>query len=311
MSARVLLGAAARFAAFAGLACAVSSCSKSKSAQSGPVTIGSVTLPAPIASGLPIEPKLVSDAVNPKGEAAYAGPTGTISGVVTATGDEAPVMNEALSKIPADCVGAKATYGKLFREGMMRGLADVVIGVTGYTGYLAEEQPTQPIDAAGCAWDARTYVITFGQSLAVSSKDSRTYVPDLLGATTPHAQLVALPRGAAIQLYPEHVGHFGLTDSMHLFMYADVMVVKFPTHAVTAIDGHYAVHHVPVGKVTVSAFLPSTQGHAERQVEVHSGETVEVNFDMAFDLKAWQVKHPGPENASRVTPAPSGSAPKP
>ena len=61
-----------------------------------PVAVGSVSLPAPIASSLPIDPKIVSAAVNAKGEAPYTGATGTISGVVTVTGDPAPDMPEVI-----------------------------------------------------------------------------------------------------------------------------------------------------------------------------------------------------------------------
>jgi hypothetical protein len=266
-----------------------------------PVTVGSARLPAPIASSLPIDPKIVSAAVNAKGEAPYAGATGTIGGLVTVTGDPAPDMPEALAGIPADCAAAKETYGKLFREGTGRGLADVVVGVTGYSGYLPEESPGQAADANGCAWNARTYVLTFGQSLDVRSRDSRPYVPDLMGAKL-KAQLVALPRGDAIHLYPEQPGRYQLTDSMRLFMLAEVLVVKFPTHAVTGLDGRYVIPHVPVGKVKVSALLPATMVQSEKEVEVHAGELVEVPLTLAFDRKAWDARRGG-------TPAPATSKP--
>ncbi len=107
-----------------------------------PVVVGSVRLPAPIASSLPSDPRLVSAAVNPKGEAPYTGPTGTIGGIITVTGDEAPAMPEITAKIPADCETAKDTYGKLFREGPGRGLADVVVERLPVTsGLRARTQP--------------------------------------------------------------------------------------------------------------------------------------------------------------------------
>ncbi|HEY3253612.1 MAG TPA: hypothetical protein VGJ91_06675 [Polyangiaceae bacterium] len=268
-----------------------------------PVTVGSVSLPAPIASSLPIDPKIVSAAVNSKGEAPYTGPTGTISGVISVTGDPAPDMPEVTAGIPADCASAKETYGKLFREGAGRGLADAVVGVTGYSGYVPEEIPGQFADANGCAWNARTYVLTFGQSLDVRSRDSRPYVPDLMGAKL-KAQLVALPRGDAIHLYPEQPGRYQLTDSMRLFMLAEVLVVKFPTHAVTGLDGHYVIPRIPVGKVKVSALLPATMQQIEKEVEVHAGELVDVPLSIAFDRKAWDARRSG-----SAAPAPATSKP--
>ncbi|HTA89657.1 MAG TPA: carboxypeptidase-like regulatory domain-containing protein [Polyangiaceae bacterium] len=270
---------------------------KGKSGGSGPVVVGSTSLPAPVASSLPIDPKVVSAVVNPKGEAPYSGPTGTIRGIVTATGDEPPAQDEMLARIPADCVAAKGFYGKLFREGPGRTLGDVVIGVTGYEGYVPEETTSQAADGAGCAWNSRTYVLTFGQGLDVRSRDSRPYVPDLIGAHL-EAQLVALPRGSAIHLYPEHPGRFELTDSMRLFMFAEVIVVKFPTHAVTGVDGQFVVPRVPVGKVTVSALLPVTLAQVSKDVEVHAGESVDVKFELPFDRAAWEATRNGIRSAA-------------
>jgi len=287
-------------------ALALSGC-KGKS-NSGAVSVGSAKLPAPIASSLPIDPKIVSEVVNAKGEPPYTGPTGTISGLVTVSGDPAPDIPEILASIPTDCESAKDVYGKLFREGAGRGLADVVVGVTGYSGYLPEETPSQFADASGCAWSSRTYVLTYGQSLDVRSRDSRPYVPDLLGAKL-KAQLVALPRGDAIPLYPEHPGRYQLTDSMRIFMLAEVLVVKFPTHAVTGLDGRYVIPHVPVGKVKVSALLPATMVQDEKEVEVHAGELVEVPLTLAFDRKAWDARRTGTAAPSPAAPAPATSKP--
>jgi hypothetical protein len=217
------------------------------------------------------------------------------------------VIPEALAAIPADCASAKETYGKLFREGPGRGLADVVVGVTGYPGYVPEERAAEIADANGCAWSARTYVLTFGQTLDVRSRDSRAYVPDLMGARL-KAQLVALPRGDAIHLYPERPGRYQLTDSMRLFMLAEVLVVKFPTHAVTGLDGHFSIPRVPVGKVKVSALLPATMAQVEKEVEVHAGELVEVKLVLNFDRKAWDAQRTGAPPAPAASAAPTTSA---
>lgn len=265
-----------------------------------PVTVGSAKLPAPIASSLPIDPKLVSAAVNPKGEPPYTGPTGTIRGLITVSGDSAPDMPEVTASIPSDCASAKEVYGKLFREGPDRALADVIVGVTGYSGYLPEDAPAVIADANGCAWNSRTYVLTFGQTLDVRSRDSRPYVPDLMGAKL-KAQLVAVPRGDAIHLYPEQPGRYQLTDSMRLFMLAEVIVVKFPTHAVTGVDGRYVIPRVPVGKVKVSALLPATMVQEEKEVEVHAGEAVDVPLTLAFDRKDWDSRRAGSATPATAT----------
>ncbi len=85
-------------------------------------------------------------------------------------------------------------------------------------------------------------------------------------------------------------------------MLAEVLVGKFPTHAVTGLDGHYVIPHVPVGKVKVSALLPATMAQSEKEVEVHAGELVDVPLTLPFDRKAWDARRSG-------SPAPATSKP--
>src|SRR5688572_19516322 len=56
---------------------------------------------APVASGLPGAAERVSKAVNPENLPVYTGPTGGVRGLVTATGDQAPVAHAHLEKIKA------------------------------------------------------------------------------------------------------------------------------------------------------------------------------------------------------------------
>ena len=180
---------------------------------------------APVASGLPLAPELVSKVVNPQNQPVYAGPTGSVRGVVTATGDQAPVTKEHLAKIKGPCPEGRVAYERLFREGMMRSLADVLVAVTGYTGYVPEKEPKVLVAARGCAFSTRTVAMTFGQSLDVVSKDGEAYVPTLLGSRM-DAQLLALPGGVPSTLYPPQPGHYFLSDSIKVFMLADVFVVR-------------------------------------------------------------------------------------
>jgi hypothetical protein len=129
------------------------------------------------------------------------------------------------------------------------------------------------------------------------------------------AELVAVAHGSPVELWPERVGRYELTDSMRLFMRANVLVVKFSTHDVTGLDGHYAVHHVPAGKVKVSALLPATMAQVEREVELHEGETLDVNFELPFDAQKWEASRTGrpvPSAVPSALPAPSAKpAPRP
>jgi hypothetical protein len=286
---------------------------KAGQAPSGAATgSASVFKPAaPVASGLPGVPELVSKVVNPQNEPAYSGPTGAVSGVVSATGDLAPLATAHVAQIKGACPEARELYGHIFREGMLRSLADVLVAVTGYSGYVPAKEPKQTVAARGCAYNTRTIALTFGQTLDVVSKDGEGYAPNLLGAHM-RAQLLALPGGAPSTLYPPEPGHYVLTDDLKVFMLADVFVLKYSTHDVTSLDGRYQIKGIPVGKARISALLPGTQAVVEKDIEIKAGETLNLSLELAFDAKAFAAAAAAAAAASAsasAAPAPS-AAPK-
>lgn len=240
---------------------------------------------APVASSLPISPEVVSKVVNPRNQPEYQGPTGTVKGLVLATGDQAPETKHHVEKIKGACPEAREVYARLFREGMMRSLADVLVAVTGYQGYVPERKPKVVVAARGCAFSTRTVAMTFGQTLDIVSKDGEAYVPTLLGSRM-DAQLLALPGGAPSTVYPQQPGHYFLSDSIKVFMLADVFVVKYPTHDVTSLDGRFEITGIPVGKARISAMLPATRAVVEQDIEIKEGAPLELTLSLPFDAKS-------------------------
>jgi hypothetical protein len=245
----------------------------------------------PLASGIPVPVAKVESVLNPDHVPPYSGPTATLEGVVTMTGD--PVAKRDLD-IPFACGEAYATYGKAVREGTGRTLADVMITVTGYDGFVPAKSDDQPIKIHGCAYDRRTVVMTYGQHLEVSNTDSKeSYLPKLVGAEMP-AQMAAMPHGDPVKLYPLKPAHYLLADdAKHGWMSADVFVLKFATHAVTGLDGRYRIQGIPPGKVKVSMYAPvvDVQLHPdfgieavtqEREIELKPGETTNVDFALPY-----------------------------
>lgn len=241
---------------------------------------------APVASGLPAGLEAISRVVNPENAAAYSGPTGKVRGVVTGAGDLPPAATEHLARIKGACPEAREMYSHLFREGMLRSLGDVLVAVTGYSGYVPARQAEQTVAARGCAFSTRTIALTFGQTIGVVSKDGEGYVPNLLGSGM-QAQLLALPGGAPSTLYPPEPGHYVLTDDIKVFMLADVFVLKYATHDVTSIDGRYEIGGIPVGQARISALLPATHVVVEKDIEIKADEVLEVPLELAFDAKAY------------------------
>lgn len=220
-------------------------------------------------------------------QALYQGPVGAVEGTLTMTGDTAPEMIPYIDKIPPDCAIAANTYGKLFREGTGRTVADVLVAVTGYKGYLRAKSDHVDLAARDCAWERKTLAVTFGQRIDVKSKDARPYIPQLLGSP-PSALLVAVPGGDAVPVFPQEPGHYVLIDSMRLYSKADVFVVRYPTTDITGENGRYRIEGIPVGPITVSALLPLTNSTASKQVTVSANETVRVDLALAFDKASFQ-----------------------
>jgi hypothetical protein len=230
----------------------------------------------------------IEAALNPGHEKPYSGPIGTVRGVLHVAGDPAPELPEVLADIAKSkdkCEAARAFYGKLFREGPGRELADALVAVTNYKGFVPPRGDAKVVTARGCTFESRTIAMSFGQRLEVKNRGSEAVVPSLSG--TPQAALVvAFPGGDSVKLFPTHPGEFLLQDQTHPFATAHVFVLKYPTTAVTGIDGTFEIADIPAGDAVVSAYLPTTQGRASAPVKVVAGEVTKVDLTIQFDAKA-------------------------
>jgi hypothetical protein len=279
--------------------------------EAGLVMLPVVEVPSdagPLATSIPVPVSKIDGVLNPNHLAPYAGPKGAVEGVVRVSGD-APMKRNLT--IPFECSEAYATYEKAFREGNGRTLADAMVAVTGYEGYIPPQAEAYPISIHGCAYDRRTVVLTYGQRIEVTNRDPKqTYLPQLEGSTTP-AQLIAMPKGDAVKLYPLEVGHYALREGMKgtAWMYADVFVLQYSTHAVTGLDGRYRIAGIPAGKVKVSIYVPSIDADLhpdtgiaassiEKEIEIKDGETTKL--DIEFPYKVPKTPPAKPKPASTV-----------
>lgn len=238
-----------------------------------------------VAATLPPAEK-VQGVVNPKKRAAYTGPVGGVRGLITVSGDLAPDLPEVIAKIEDSCAESRSVYGKVFREGPGRSLADVLVAVTGYDGYVPSEKPDVVVHAKGCAFHTRTVAMTFGQRLVIQGEDNRPYVPEILGQPQP-AQLFVLPTMPRVSIAPQNPGLFKLVDSMRLFSVAELYVLPYRTVAVTGLDGHFEIQGIPAGPVRIDALLPQTSGVTGRDLVIEPGKTLDINLQIAFDRSAW------------------------
>jgi hypothetical protein len=295
-------------------AIAASGCNSSSStnptalADSAAPTASASAAPTDSSIGIPKSEAEVAKVVNPSHLPPYAGPTATVRGRVTIKGDAPPDVPFA---VEPQCTSARAMYGSLFRVGAQGELADAMVAVTGYTGYVPAPSGVRSIKVGGCAFDTRTVVATFGQRIEVSNVDAATeYMPYLDGAPF-RAMIVALPKGRPVQLFPLQPGHYLLRDVMpHPFEIADVFVVPYPTFDVTQVDGRYTVAGVPVGKARIDAFLPVINKSVGKDVELVEGLN-DIDLELTYE-KATDKPVPVPSAiwGDRQAPQPPASGPQ-
>lgn len=256
--------------------------------------------------GVPYPPQEIGKVVNPKGEPKYSGPTGTLRGTVKITGDASPTLEVRMPT--GACRGeAVATHGKLFRTGQNGTLADALVAVTGYRGYVPPSSEVAKLTIHSCSYARRTLVATYGQRVEVSNLDKlESYMPFLDGAPS-KAMIVAVPGGDPVRMYPHQPGHYLLRDNLpNPHLTADVFVLAYSTHDVTGLDGKYEIKGIPVGPVNVNAMLPSTGKSVGERVEIKEGDNT-LDLTLTFDAAKDKPKKgtSGDVTASIPPPAPS------
>jgi hypothetical protein len=270
----------------------------SKSAPSNPVAIAvsasatSSTRATSTSNRAPVAPASAVQAVlNPEGLPAYTGAVGSLEGTIYVEGPAAPDLQLDFS----GCPQAKAMHGFQFRaqpaasDASKRVLADAVVGITGYVGYVVPEtRPAVQLTAKDCMLSARTAVLTFGQQLDVKNIDvgeTHTYYAFELSGSPTAALRVATSGSDAIPLYPQHPGNDRLVEKMGRgFMTADVIVVPTPLHAVSDALGHYRIDGIPIGKLDAHAMHPSVRMRGvDAPVEILAGTATNLDMTIRFE----------------------------
>ncbi len=267
------------------------------------------------ANATPFPSASVAAFVNPAHLPPYVGPTGSVEGTVTLTGDPSPdTKNRDYSKCPA----AEGTYKKLFREGVplpdgSRPVADVLVAVTGYTGeFLPEQKRDRIATIESCALGSRTIDMTMGQRLNIFNKTpTKVFAPAFMQTPTPSVMMAA-PGADPVSLYPPAPGLYTLYDrfgSGSGYLTGEVYVLAQPLHAVTDLAGHYRIDGVPVskygGKLTVNARLGVIQQEVSKPFEVKADLVQTVDLQLNY-----KAPTPAPAISAPVgsPPAPSSSA---
>lgn len=221
-------------------------------------------------------------ALNPKGLPPYSGPVGAIRGKVTISGDPPPLVPEMLAKLPENaCPRAHELHRKAYRQGEGRSLADVLVTVTEYPGYLPPRGEAVRVEIKGCAFDGRILAMTFGQRLDVFNLDAQAYMPRLVGTPT-YALRVAMPGGSPVPIFAPQPGQYMLIDQTRQYIRADLFVLNYPTFDLTGLDGEFEIGGIPVGDVNVTAYAPALGKVVDQRVRVDAGASKTLAFEIVF-----------------------------
>lgn len=233
---------------------------------------------------MPRQKSEVDAVINKSKREPYAGATGTLSGRITMKGDPAPSTSWVY---PEDCAEAAGTYGRAFRVGQDSALADALVTVTGYEGFVPAKGPALSVKINGCAFEKRTYAMAFGQRLEVSNTDLKGSFMPVLDPSEYRAMNIALPKGAPVKIYAYQPGiNYVLRDIQGKeFMQSDVFVLKFATLDTTGLDGRYKISGIPVGKVQVNALLPVIDKSKQQDFEIKEGDNT-LDLELSYDAKA-------------------------
>jgi hypothetical protein len=214
---------------------------------------------------------------------------GAVRGVVKVSGDPAPLMAEMVAKLPREgCPRAQELERNLFRQGVDQTLADVLVTVTEYPGYLKPKTDVVRVEAKGCAFDAKLIALVYGQRLDVFNLDNQAYMPRLVGIPT-YALRVAMPGGGPVPIIPPHAGRYMLIDETREYMRSEVYVLNYPTFDVTGLDGEFEITGIPSGSVRVTAFSPALGKVSDQRVEIQAGVTSKVSFELAFSQAQYEA----------------------
>jgi hypothetical protein len=248
-------------------------------------------------------------AVNAEHKKPYVGPKGTLRGTIRIEGDAPP---DTKLKFPATCTESSSTFGKLFRVGLDKALADALVAVTQYgdRGFVPAENEAVRVNLQNCVPDKLTYTVTYGQRLDVYNVgSSSTYLPYLDGEKG-KAIMVAVPKGPPIKLYANgpSPAHYMLRDDLGSGLAANVFLLNYATHAVTALDGKYEIRNIPVGKVRVDVMLPVLSKSEGKEIEIVEGNNT---FDLTlhFDAEKDIPKRAGAADAGAPTAASASGKP--
>lgn len=282
-----------------------------KPAPSAPQAEASAaTTAAPSPASTYYDAAKVNEIINPSKLPPYQGPTGSVEGTIVVRGAPPPATTGKRADF-SKCPEAAAVYGSAFRVGAAVGegrtLADAIVAVTGYEGFVPAKSDHVETSFDACAYDRRTVLLTFGQRLDVYNRSKKQIVtPDIDGQPVLALRIAAPHSVSPVHLFPPNPGRFHLIDRGVLgYVDVDVYVLMHPLHATTSIEGTYRIDGIPAGKATVNVAHPAFGGDAAKEVAVAANVVTRVDLVLSYGEDAGAKGDAGAKSdAGKIKPDP-------
>jgi len=221
--------------------------------------------------------KQLAQEISPTAPAATSG-TGAITGKVLFKGS-ASTAKLAVAKDKEVCGESKQDPSVLV--GSDGGLKNAVVQIAGLDQAKAPS-PEPVLDQSKCEYVPHVLVVRAGASVTIRNSDGILHnVHTLSQINTPfnRAQPKFIKESKQTFAKPEIIP---VRCDVHGWMSGWIIVTDNAYFAVTQSDGEFKLTEVPAGKYSLEVWH-ETLGSATQQVELKSGETVNVSFE--FQMK--------------------------
>lgn len=242
--------------------------------------------PSTVSEVYPLSEQQIAKIVNPKNEPEYTGPTGGVEGVIHVTGDK-PLMR-TLQGVPKECAKAQDVYGPTYRAGAKGELADTLVGVIEYEGFVRPSRADKVVTIHDCVLDPRVIDLSLGQRLMVGSDDETNYMPQTAAKSyvgrltikgmSPVPVFFTVPAAYAMSWI---LGDPPATG----YPTATVFVIPNALHTVTGLDGKFRITGIPVGKAKLTASHLDMK-EASQDIDVKAGEVTKVDLTLTYKATA-------------------------
>ena len=218
---------------------------------------------------------------------------GAIAGTVKWSGPVPKIPKLPITKNPEVCDPDSLKVRDLERlliDSDGNGVANTVVYLRGITRGKAFDLPEarQQLNQKTCRYVPHIMIVPQGKPLKIESSDPVLHTVQMFGVSTNN-----IPFPFQNQFIPVMMNHNGVVElkcnAGHVWMNANVLVVKHPYYAVTDEHGAYKLSDVPPGEYEIIAWHEGWQVASEAKV-LDVGAQVEVKRPIYSSPVTWAKK---------------------